>query len=199
SVLHHSCSQLRHETASPQLENSARFTALRPRPPRSDRIPTSRPVSHRFPPSILLPTLSKTSTSASVPTPANFNTSASLHSICIRTASAAPAASFGRLFRTAAPISVPLHTTDQGRASEKALTSATRNGRGKNRFELIGPCIRGIQKSDSLKVKIPTFRIERWGAADYQHGYCFLALPTIILPPPVLTSRISLPCSTITK
>ena len=35
SVLHHGCSQLRHETASPQLENSARFTALRPRPPRS--------------------------------------------------------------------------------------------------------------------------------------------------------------------
>jgi hypothetical protein len=29
-----------------------------------------------------------------VPTPADFNTSASLHSICIRTASAAPAASF---------------------------------------------------------------------------------------------------------
>jgi len=35
SVLHHGCSQLRHETAFPQLENSARFTALRPRPPRS--------------------------------------------------------------------------------------------------------------------------------------------------------------------
>src|SRR6202049_3775430 len=104
SVLHHSCSQLRHESASPQLENSARFTALRPRPPRPprsappppapDRIPTSRPISHRSPPSILLPTLSTTSTSASVPTPADFNTSASLHSICIRTASAAPAASF---------------------------------------------------------------------------------------------------------
>jgi RNA polymerase sigma-70 factor (ECF subfamily) len=30
-----SWSQLRHETARPQLENSARFTALRPRPPRS--------------------------------------------------------------------------------------------------------------------------------------------------------------------
>ena len=35
SVLHHACSQLRHETTSPQLENSARFTALRPRPSRS--------------------------------------------------------------------------------------------------------------------------------------------------------------------
>src|SRR5882762_5435514 len=35
SVLHHGWSLLRHETAPPQLENSARFTALRPRPPRS--------------------------------------------------------------------------------------------------------------------------------------------------------------------
>src|SRR5207247_6219544 len=35
SVLHHVCSLLRHETTRPQLENSARFTALRPRPPYS--------------------------------------------------------------------------------------------------------------------------------------------------------------------
>jgi hypothetical protein len=32
SVLHHGCSILPHETALPQLANSARFTALRPRP-----------------------------------------------------------------------------------------------------------------------------------------------------------------------
>jgi hypothetical protein len=56
SVLHHGCSQVQHETASPQLENSARFTALRPAPA---LIPTSRPVSHRFPPSILFSRLSK--------------------------------------------------------------------------------------------------------------------------------------------
>jgi hypothetical protein len=30
-------------------------------------------------------------------------------------------------------------------------------------------------------------------------GYCFLAFPTMTLPVPVLTSRISLPSSTITK
>src|SRR5207244_13215936 len=73
------------------LHGSPRSAPVRPAP---DLIPPSRPVSHRFPPSILLPTLSTTSTSASVPTPADFNTSPSLHSICIRTASAAPAASF---------------------------------------------------------------------------------------------------------
>src|SRR6202035_887355 len=61
--------------------------------PAPDLIPTSRPVSHRFPPSIL-PTLSKPPPPLPVPTPADFNTPASLHSICIRTASAAPAASF---------------------------------------------------------------------------------------------------------
>src|SRR6266481_2645140 len=33
SVLHHGWSLLQHETACPQLENTARFTALRPRPP----------------------------------------------------------------------------------------------------------------------------------------------------------------------
>ena len=76
---------------SKTLHGSPRPAPVRPAP---DLIPTSRPVSHRFPPSILLPTLSTTSTSASVPTPADFNTSPSLHSICIRTASAAPAASF---------------------------------------------------------------------------------------------------------
>ena len=76
---------------SQTLHGSPRSAPVRPAP---DRIPTSRPVSHRFPPSILLPTLSTTSTSAAVPTHSNFNPSPSLHSICIRPASAAPAASF---------------------------------------------------------------------------------------------------------
>jgi tetratricopeptide (TPR) repeat protein len=40
------------------------------------------------------PTCSCTSSSTSVPTPVNFNTSPSLHSICIWPASTAPAASF---------------------------------------------------------------------------------------------------------
>jgi hypothetical protein len=76
---------------SKTLHGSPRSAPVCPAP---DLIPTSRPLFHRFPISILLPTLSTTSTSASVSTPANFNTSASLHSMCIRTASAAPAASF---------------------------------------------------------------------------------------------------------
>ena len=45
SVLHHGCSQLRHETASPQLENSARFTVRRPRPPAPDPIPPASSVT----------------------------------------------------------------------------------------------------------------------------------------------------------
>src|SRR5258707_9002867 len=93
SVLHHCRSLLPHETARPQLENSARFTALRSRPPCSRRDPAARPLSHRLRPSILAPTRSPTSSAAYVPTPANFNTSPSLHSICICPASAAPAAS----------------------------------------------------------------------------------------------------------
>ena len=87
----HNCGMKRLAHNSKTLHGSPRSAPVRPAP---DLIPTSRPVSHRFPPSILLPTLSTTSTSASVPTPANFNTSSSLHSICIRPASAAPAASF---------------------------------------------------------------------------------------------------------
>src|SRR5437660_11613816 len=94
SVLHHCWSILPHETALPQLENSARFTALRRRPPAPDPIPTSPPPSHRLRPSILAPTRSWAPSSSSVPTPAHFNTSPLLHSICIRPASAAPAASF---------------------------------------------------------------------------------------------------------
>jgi len=39
SVLHHCRSLLPHQTARPQLENSARFTAPRPRPPCSRREP----------------------------------------------------------------------------------------------------------------------------------------------------------------
>jgi hypothetical protein len=48
SVLHHGWSQLRHETASPQLENSARFTALRPRPPCSCHDPYFAPSVPAF-------------------------------------------------------------------------------------------------------------------------------------------------------
>src|SRR5205807_10272397 len=76
---------------SKTLHGSPRSAPVRPAP---DLIPTSPPLSHRFPPSILLPTPSPTSSSASGPTHSNFNTSPSLHSICIRPASAAPAASF---------------------------------------------------------------------------------------------------------
>src|SRR2546426_10244782 len=43
SVLHPWGSLLRHETALPQLENSARFTALRPRPPSSSPHPYFAP------------------------------------------------------------------------------------------------------------------------------------------------------------
>jgi hypothetical protein len=59
SVLLHCGLLLRHETARPQLENSARFPALRPRPPAPDPIPTSGPLSHRFQPSIPAPTPSR--------------------------------------------------------------------------------------------------------------------------------------------
>jgi site-specific recombinase XerD len=76
---------------SQTLHGSPRSARVRPAP---HPIPTSRPRSHRFRPSILAPTHSPTSSSDSVPTPATFNTSPSLHSICIRPASAAPAASF---------------------------------------------------------------------------------------------------------
>src|SRR5260370_8338466 len=43
SVLHHRWPLLPHETARPQLENSARFTALRSRPPCSRRDPYFAP------------------------------------------------------------------------------------------------------------------------------------------------------------
>ena len=76
---------------SKTLHGSPRFALVRSAP---DPIPTSRPLFHRFRPSILVPTPSPTPSSPSVSTPADFNTSPSLHSICIRTASAAPAASF---------------------------------------------------------------------------------------------------------
>jgi hypothetical protein len=76
---------------SQTLHGSPRSAPVRPTP---DPIATSRPLSRRLRPSTPAPTRSRTSFSASVPTPANFNTSPSLHSICIRPASAAPAASF---------------------------------------------------------------------------------------------------------
>src|SRR6266567_6928655 len=43
SVLHHCGSLLRHETARPQLETSARFTALRPPPPYASPDPNFAP------------------------------------------------------------------------------------------------------------------------------------------------------------
>jgi len=99
-----------HETARPQLENSA-----------PDPTPTSCPLSHRFRPPILASTPSRAPSSASVPPPANFNTSPSFHSICIRPTSAAPAASFCQLFRTRAPILCSTPLCSPGRASEKSL------------------------------------------------------------------------------
>src|ERR1700752_1236697 len=88
-VLHHPCSLLQHETACPNsktLHGSPRSAPVRPAP---DPIPTSPSPSPPFSPSILAPTRSRTSSSASVPTPANFKTSSLLHSICIRPASPA--------------------------------------------------------------------------------------------------------------
>src|SRR5271166_177004 len=94
SVLHHRWSPLPHETARPQLENSARFTAPRPRSSYCSTDPSplslSRPIRSSLPPA----SPSRAPSSLSVRTPANFNTSPSLHSICISPASAAPAASF---------------------------------------------------------------------------------------------------------
>ena len=87
----HYCSMKRLAHNSKTLHGSPRSAPVRPAP---DPIPTSRPLSHRFRPSIPAPTPSRAPSSASVPTPANFNTSPSLHSICITPASAAPAASF---------------------------------------------------------------------------------------------------------
>ncbi|GEM_PF-1380967 len=81
--------QLSHNSKTPH--GSPRSARVCPAP---DSIPTSHPLSHRFQPSILAPTPLRAPSSASVPTPANFNTSPLLHPICIRPASAAPAASF---------------------------------------------------------------------------------------------------------
>jgi len=93
SVLHLCWSQLRHETARPQLENSARLTALRPRPPCSRPDPTSRPVFQRFPPSISF----LRSRQPTPPLPCRLPPTSHLFLTpfnCIRPASAAPAASF---------------------------------------------------------------------------------------------------------
>src|SRR5271166_1041048 len=81
SVLHQCWSLLRHETARPQLETSARFTAPRPRPPYSRHDSYAAPSFPLFSTSILAPTRSRAPSSASVPTPVNFNTPPSLHSI----------------------------------------------------------------------------------------------------------------------
>src|SRR4029077_11673944 len=165
SVLHQHCSQLRHETASPQLENSARFTALRPPPPRSDRIPTSRPVSHRFPPSILLPTLSTTSTSASVPTPADFNTSASLHSNLHKDRVRRASGFLLTAFSNARPNLCSLHTAHQGRASEKALAS----------FELAFCLPLGLNRSEQFAVVLPV-------ALYFRHDALKFGVPAHLVP-----------------
>src|SRR6202044_389876 len=75
---------------SKTLQGSPRSSPARPAP---CLIPTSRrPLSHRFPPSILPPPLSTASTSASVPTHSNFNTSPrasfNLHTHRVRRATA---------------------------------------------------------------------------------------------------------------
>src|SRR5439155_24924140 len=80
---------LAHNSKTPH--GSPRSAPVRPTP---DKIPASRPLSPHLRPSILAPTHPRTSSSAAVPPAANFNTPAWLHSICIRPASAAPAASF---------------------------------------------------------------------------------------------------------
>jgi len=87
----HNCGMKLLAHNSKTLHGSPRSAPVRPAP---DPIPTSRPFSHRLRPSTPAPTPSPTSFYASAPTPANFNTSPSLHSICIRPASAARAASF---------------------------------------------------------------------------------------------------------
>ena len=81
--------RLAHNSKPPH--GSPRRVPVRPAP---DPIPASQSLSHRFRISIVAPIASRAPSSASVLTPANFNTSPSLHSICIRPASAMPAASF---------------------------------------------------------------------------------------------------------
>jgi hypothetical protein len=105
---------------SQTLHGSPRSAPVRPAP---DPIPTSRP----------LPTPASTTdsrlhtlagpSSTSVPTSVNFNTSPSLHSICIRPASAAPAAFSDGFFERAPHPSVPLqaHTGARLRKSTSVI------------------------------------------------------------------------------
>src|SRR5216683_4127641 len=131
SVLHHGCSQLRHEAAPPQLENSARFTALRPRPPRSRPHPYFAPCIPPFStihyPSRALDNLHLRFRADSGPLQhlplAPFN----LHKDRVRRASGFLLTAFSN----ARPQTfAPLHTADQGRASEKALASERARLRG---------------------------------------------------------------------
>ncbi len=94
SVLHQVAHYCAHETSRPQLENSARFTALHPRPPCSSPHPYFVPS---VTPSSTIDSRGLTFAGLLLRFRAhspNFNTSPWLHSICIRPASAAPAASF---------------------------------------------------------------------------------------------------------
>jgi len=87
----HYCSMKRLAHNSKPPHGSPRSVPVRLAP---DTISTSCSLSHRFRIAILASIPSQAPSSASVLTPANGNTSPSLHSICITTASAVPAASF---------------------------------------------------------------------------------------------------------
>lgn len=106
---------------SKTLQGSPRSSPARPAP---CLIPTSRALY----PTVFHPRFSHPrSRQPPPPLPCRLTPTSTpllgLHSICIRTAFAAPPASFRRLFRTRAPPTfAPLHTTDQGRASEKVST-----------------------------------------------------------------------------
>src|SRR5580704_14204381 len=129
-ALHHGCSQLRHETARPQLEISARLTALRPRPPCSRPDPYFPPF---FTPSSTVDSSSHTLTDLLLRFRADsrqlqhlFLAPFNLHKARVRRASGFLLTAFSN----ARPQTLaPPHTAHQGRASEKALASTIRNGR----------------------------------------------------------------------
>src|ERR1700728_142683 len=131
SVLHHGCSQLRHETAPPQLENSARFTALRPRPPRSSPDPYSAPCTS---PSSTIDSHSHALHNLHLRFRADSGrlqhlclTPFNLHKDRVRRASGFLLTAFSN----ARPNLCSPHTAHQGRASEKALTLSRRKSRGR--------------------------------------------------------------------
>jgi hypothetical protein len=87
----HYCSMKRPAHNSKTLHGSSRAAPVRPTP---DPTPSPLSPSHHLRSSIPPAAPSRAPSSASVRTPANFNTSPWTYSICIRPASAAPAASF---------------------------------------------------------------------------------------------------------